>query len=268
MDWIFKALLAAATVSIVMAVAQRSGRRWAGVCAALPIITAPTLAWLIHEHGVSFAVSAAVASVSACAMLACFSVGYALAARHGGKRWALLCGFAGALALAWPAFAASGSLADALMLGLGCSGLALCRMPRSAYEAVARPRPHGSLVWAALAAGSLTALATTAGPALGSFAAGLLASLPVIGAAVAMVEHAHGGHRAASNFLRGYAWGLFGKAAFGAAFVLLAPHIGGPAALVLACACAGLVSLVSPGHLRLVLSLRPGGLRGRRGVTR
>lgn len=249
MDWLIKAGLTATMVLLVMVVARRSGRRWAGVAAALPTITAPTLAWLVHERGVAFAVDAAIASVSACAMLAIFSVGYALASRHGGKLCALLCGSAGALALAWPAFAARTSLTEALMLGLGCSALALFCIPRTAHESVARSRPHQSLACAALAAGSLTALASTAGPALGSFATGLLSSLPVISAAVAMVEHAHGGHRAAANFLHGYAWGLFGKAAFGTVFVLLAPRIGAPAALALACACAGLMSLVRPGQL-------------------
>lgn len=84
---------------------------------------------------------------------------------------------------------------------------------------------------------------------------GLLASLPVISGAVAMVEHARGGHRAAANFLHGYAWGLFGKAAFGAAFVLLAPHVGAATALALACACAGLMSLMRPGHVQVPLRL-------------
>lgn len=258
MDWISKAVLAAATVLIVMAVARRSGRRLAGVAAALPTITAPTLAWLIHERGVGFAMSAAISSVSACAMLAFFAVGYACASRRGGRLRALLCGLAGALAMAWPAFAASDSLTEALLLGLGCSVLALVGIPRDAQEAVVRSGPPRSLIWAALAAGGLTALAANLGPTLGSFATGLLASLPVISAAVAMVEHAHGGHRAASNFLHGYAWGLLGKAAFGAVFVLLAPHTGAPAALALACACAGLMSMVRPGSLLLVVPSRPG----------
>jgi len=259
MDWLLKAGLTATMVLLVMAVARRSGRRWAGVAAALPTITAPTLAWLAYERGVAFAVDAAIASVSACAMLAVFAVGYAFACRHGrGKVCALLCGLAAALALAWPAFAASANLLDALMLGLGCSALALVCIPRSAHDGVARARPRHLSAWAALAAGSLTALAATAGPALGSFATGLLSSLPVISAAVAMVEHAHGGHRAAANFLHGYAWGLFGKAAFGTVFVLLAPRIGAAAALVLACACAGLISLVRPAPLLLALPSHSG----------
>ena len=257
MDWLFKAALTTAMVLFVMLVARRSGRRWAGVAAALPTITAPTLAWLVHERGVDFAVSAAIASISACAMLALFSVGYALASRRRGTLVALVCGMAAALALAWPAFSASASLLDALLLGLGCSALALvsCNalallaIPRGHVEAAPHRRARPSLAGVALAAGGLTAIAATAGPMLGSFATGLLSSLPVISAAVAMVEHAHGGHRAAAGFLRGYAWGLFGKAAFGAVFVLLAPQIGAASALALACGCAGLMSLMQPGSL-------------------
>ncbi len=251
MDSLFKALLTAIMVLLVMEVARLSGRRWAGVAAALPTITAPTLAWLVHERGVAFAVNASIASVSACAMLAMFSMGYACAARRMGKAGALLCGLAGALALAWPAFAASSHLADALMLGLGCSALALICIPIGTPLAAARARPRHSLAWMALAAGSLTALAATAGPALGPFATGLLSSLPVISAAVAVFEHAHGGHRAVANFLQGYAWGLFGKVAFGAVFVLLAPRIGAAVALLLACACAGFMSLLPVGGLLL-----------------
>jgi hypothetical protein len=160
--------------------------------------------------------------------------------------------------LPWPAFEASSGLTEALMLGLGCSALALCCIPCSAQAAVTLPSPHRAFVCAALAAGSITALATTAGPALGSFATGLLASLPVISAAVAMVEHGHGGHRAAANFLHGYAWGLFGKAAFGAVFVLLVPLIGAAPALALACACAALMGLVKPGPMLAVSYLRRG----------
>ncbi len=251
MDWLLKAVLTATMVLLVMAVARRSGRHWAGVAAALPTITAPTLAWLVYERGVTFAVNAAIASVSACAMLAIFAVGYALMSRYRGKVCAMLCGSTGALALAWPAVAASTRLSDALMLGLGCSVIALICIPRSAQGPAPRPCPHHSLACVALAAGSLTALAATAGPSLGSFATGLLSSLPVISAAVAMVEHAHGGHRAAANFLHGYAWGLFGKAAFGAVFVLRAPRIGAPVALALACGCAGLMSLVRLGGMPL-----------------
>ncbi|MBZ8141339.1 MFS transporter [Rubrivivax gelatinosus] len=112
MDWVFKVVLTAATVWVVMVVAGRSGRRLAGVAAALPTITAPTLAWLIHERGVGFAMDAAIASVSACAMLAIFTLGYALASRRRGHVCALLCGLAGGVPML---------LAGRVLQGLGAA---------------------------------------------------------------------------------------------------------------------------------------------------
>lgn len=246
MDWLFKAGLTAAMVLLVLEVARRSGHRWAGMAAALPTITAPTLAWLAHERGLAFAVDAAVASISACAMLAVFSLGYALAARRRGRACALACGGGAALVLAWPAFATSTCLARAMLLGLGCSALALWCMPRQAVPSATRAHPARAALGTALVAGSVTALAVTLGPALGGFATGALASAPVISAAAAMVAHTQGGHGAVASFLRGYAWGLFGKAGFAIAFVLLAPHTGAALGLLLACACTALTCLVPP----------------------
>ncbi|OWQ45495.1 hypothetical protein CDL60_19865 [Roseateles noduli] len=248
MDELFKGLLSAGTVFLVMAAARHGGRRVAGLVAALPTITAPTLAWLAHDEGMSFAISAAIGSVAACAMLAVFALGYARAARYGGGAVALACGLVGALTMALPAKAASADLSAALMLALGSCALTFAAMPRLGAEVVSRHRPGGT-TWRSMAvvaamAGALTAMATLLGPALGGFAAGLLSSLPLITGPVAMAEHANGGHRAAAHFLRGYVRGLFGKAAFGTVFVLLAPHTGAVAALTLACACACLLSTV------------------------
>lgn len=107
MEWLFKAALAAGTVLLVTAAAQRFGPRAAGAVAALPTITAPTLAWLAHERGIGFAAGAAVGSVASCAVLAAFGLGYALAARRCGVLMSMACGLASALLLALPALAAS-----------------------------------------------------------------------------------------------------------------------------------------------------------------
>ena len=244
MDWIFKAAVTAAMALIVMGLVRRAGQRLAGVVAGLPTITAPTLAWLVHERGVAFAVDAAVGSVSACAMLAIFGLGYALASRRMGSFAALLCGLVGALAMAFPAFLASTDLVDALMLALGCSTLALAAISsRTIPAGNPRFRSRRSLACVAVATGSLTALAATVGPTLGGFATGLLSSLPLITGAVAMMEHTAVGPRAAEQFLHGYVWGLFGKAAFGAVFALLAATLGAPLAMAVACGVAGLMSM-------------------------
>ena len=244
MDWFSKAALTAGTVLLVMLVARRGGRRWAGVFAALPTITAPTLAWLAHEEGMAFAISAAVGSVAACAMLAGFALGYARAARYGGAAVALVCGLAGAAAIALPAEAASAHLADALVLALGCSAIAFAAMPSAGVDLASPRRPWRSMLLVAAGVGGLTACAATLGPSIGGFATGLLSSLPLISGSVAMAEHSASGHRAATNFLRGYVGGLVGKAAFGTVFALMAPRIGAVPALSLGCACACLMSTV------------------------
>ncbi|RZL28405.1 MAG: hypothetical protein EOP35_26140, partial [Rubrivivax sp.] len=58
MNGFYKALLTAGAVLLVMLAARHGGRRLGGLVAALPTITAPTLAWLAHEEGTALAVSA------------------------------------------------------------------------------------------------------------------------------------------------------------------------------------------------------------------
>ena len=243
MDWLCKAVLTAGVVLLVMMAAKRGSRRWAGMVAALPTITAPTLAWLAHKEGVAFAISASIGSVAACAMLAVFALGYARVARYG-IAIALICGVGGALAMGLPAEAASARLPDALMLALGCCALAFAAMPAPGLDVVSRQRSTRSMLLVAATAGGFTALTTTIGPSIGGFATGLLSSLPLITGSVAIAEHTASGHRAATHFLRGYVGGLFGKAAFGAVFALVAPHVGAIAALTLGCACACLMSTI------------------------
>jgi hypothetical protein len=234
MDWIFKAALTAAMVFVVVTAARHLGQRAAGVMAALPIITAPTLAWVAHEQGVGFAVSAAVGSVAACAIMAAFSLGYARGARLGGVATALTCGLAGALAIAVPAATVSARLGAALALALVCCSVALVSVPVRARLAAPVRQSRLAPVAVALVSGGLSALAATIGPDLGGFATGLLSSLPLIGGGVAILEHATSGPSAAERFLHGYVRGLFGKTAFGVVFALLAAQVGTPSALILA----------------------------------
>ncbi len=246
MDGWLKALLTAATVALVMVVARHCGPRRAGLVAALPTVTAPTLVWLVHERGLTFAVNAAIGSVAACAMLAAFSVVYATLARRRGVGVALGGGLLGALALAGPALLVSESLPASMTLALAACGVALAAMPRLRPKAPDGQRSGGHTVYSSLASGGLSVLAASAGPALGSFATGLLASLPVASGVVAVIEHAAGGHHAVVRFLSGYVVGLFGKIAFGVVFVLLAAALGSAWALALGCAVAcGVSALIA-----------------------
>jgi hypothetical protein len=229
-------------VLLVMAAGRRGGRRFGGMVAALPLITAPTLAWIVHADGVDLAVEVAIGSTAACAMMALFAFGYAVAARHHRAAVALLCGLGSALLLALPALMASRNAADALVLAVAtCALVGLC-MPAGGEDVAPRHRSTRAMLPVAAAAAGVVALAASVGPTLGGFTTGVLASLPVITASVAMFEHTACGHRAASHFLRGYVGGLMGKAAFGVVFAWLAPHAGAVAALAAACGCVAAMS--------------------------
>lgn len=238
MDWWFKALVTAATVAFVMGLSRQAGLRFAGLVAALPTVSAPTLVWLMQAHGEAFAVKAAISSVSACAMLAAFALVYALMARRGGIAVALVAGLLGALLLAEPALLTSDKLMSATVLALVTCTVAVVVMPGLHAEAVRGRSTRMQAAVTALGAGGMSILAVVAAPALGTFATGLLASLPIVSSAVAVIEHAAGGHRAVAQFLRGFVLGQFGKIAFFAVFVLLAEPAGMTAALALACAAA------------------------------
>ncbi len=245
MDWVFRSVLTSAAVLLVLTAAKHFGPRVAGLVAALPLVTAPALVWLAHEQGTAFAVGAAVSSVAACAMLAVFASAFAIVARVAGAGLALAAGGLAAAAMTLPTLAAGVGLGRALAFALIFCVVAHLAMPARCAVAVRCPASPLGSTGVAVMVGIFTALLATVGPALGDTATGVLSSLPLIGGAAAIREHAHGGHRASSQFLRGYVAGLFGKAAFGAAFALLAPALGSELAVVLACVAASLVSLVN-----------------------
>lgn len=244
-EWICKAALTAFVVWLVMRVADRCGPRLGGVTAALPTVTAPTLLWVAHEQGPRFAAGAAIGSVAACAVLAAFALTYALIARRRGCAVALLAGIAAVAATTVPALAVSASLGLSLLCAVAAAMLASAAMQRHAVTLAAKPAPTEKSAACALEracvaviVGATTALVAAIGPAFGDYATGLLASLPLIGGAVAVLEQSRGGAHAATEFLRGYVAGLFARAAFGTTFALTAPALGAVAGLVLAFAAA------------------------------
>ena len=242
MEWLWKALLTAGSVVLVMAIARRSGRRNAGMVAALPTVTAPALAWLAHDRGSAFAADAAVASVAACAMLAAFATVHAHVARHRGVATTLSCGILGTALFAGPVALASGTLVAATVLAAFSCMLALLCLPVPPRHALLPV--HTPLVATALTAAGLGLLSVAAAPLFGSFASGLLASLPLVSGAVAAREHASAGHVGVAHFMRGYVTGLLARASFCATFALLVIPAGCAVASVAAALCAGGVGLL------------------------
>ena len=242
MEWLWKALLTAASVLLVMAIAARCGRRTAGMVAALPTVTAPALAWLAHDRGTVFAANAAVASVASCAMLAAFAAVHARVARHRGVAATLGCGVLGAALFAEPVVLAGSTLVASIALALFSCVLALRCMPMTPLNG---PLPARTpLVATAFAAAGLGLLSVAAASLVGSFASGVLASLPVISGAVAAREHACAGHVGVAHFLRSYVTGLLARASFCATFAVLVVPAGWAVASIAAALCAGGVALL------------------------
>ncbi len=234
MDWGYKAVLTATTVALLLAVAQLFGRRLAGILAGLPTVTGPALVWLALDMGADFAIEAALGSVAASAVCGLFAVGYERASRRFGPVVAvLLATLASALPLpliaGWTSMSASPML---LLLGVvGVCTLCVAWIPAtqpSRMVVAPAPRRLAIELWlTAGVSGLVSGITAYAAPQVGPFWSGVLASPPLIAAAVAIHLHLSTHHRAdgaVARFLRGYAAGLIGRSGFAALFAaLLAP---------------------------------------------
>ncbi len=234
MDWICKAVLTAATVALLLAVAQLFGRRFAGILAGLPTVTGPALIWLALEFGAGDAVEAAIGSVAACALCALFALVYERASRRAGIAVALMSSLAVSVLAAPPLRWLSADLPLALLIAAIASVVVHGAIPDTLDEAAPARRLPGEVVLTAVVSGLVSGAVALAAPQVGPFWSGVLASPPLIAAAVAMHQHAREDHASVRRFLRGYVGGLLGRAAFGAGFALLIAPLGVTAAALLA----------------------------------
>jgi len=234
MDWTYKAALTATSVALLLKVAQMFGRRAAGILAGLPTVTGPALVWLALEFGGDYATLAAVGSVAACAMCAVFALAYDYASRVGGIPAALGLATGTSLLAALPLHWASTGVLVALAISAVVSVVVFSAMPEGRERAEPAHRLRGELALTALVSGAVSGAVAASAPAVGPFWAGVLASPPLIAAAVAMHQHAFVGHASVRRFLRGYVAGLLGRAVFAAGFAWLLASIGATSAALLA----------------------------------
>lgn len=226
MDWAFKAVLTAISVALLLTVAQFFGRRAAGVLAGLPTVTGPALIWLALEFGAGYAVEAAIGSIAACAMCALFALAYERASRRAGILVALALGIAVSAIAAPPLHWLSADLPLALLVAAVASVAVYGVMPDALEEAAPARRLPGELVVTAVISGLVSGVVALAAPQVGPFWVGVLASPPLIAAAVAVHQHSREGNPSVRRFLRGYVGGLLGRAAFAASFALLIAPMG------------------------------------------
>lgn len=255
MDWYWKALLTGASVAALLVVARWLGQRIAGALAGLPTVTGPALVWLALDRGTAYAAEAAIGSVAACALCSLFALAYDRASRYAGIGTALAIAVVAAALAAPPLQWLESGLALSLAIAAPASLLAYAAMPeRSGHVAAVRVR--GEVALTAIVSGAVSAVVALSAGTVAPFWAGVLASPPLIAAAVAMQQHRSADHSAVRRFLRGYVGGLLGRAVFGTGFALLLAPLGLAAATALA-SVAGCLSTAAT--MRLHVTRRKAG---------
>lgn len=245
MDWAYKTMLTALAVATVLMTTRIFGRRAAGVLAGLPTISGPAYVWVALDQGSEFASRAAVGGIAACGLFALFSVAYERLGRRYGPIGTLLTSLSMVGALA--SLISASNLAVWFVLGYAVAMcvLALYVLPNPPATSNA-PKPHRvDLVLTAFVAGITSAFVNAYADSLGEFWCGVVASLPIISASVAVHQHTTATQHDVQRFLRGYVLGLVSKAFFAAAFsVAILYNAIGAATVVALLACAGSVFAV------------------------
>lgn len=251
-----KTLATAAFVGLLMALLRRAGPRLAGLAAAVPVTSMPTLFWLSQQRGVNFAADAAVASLWATGLTALLALTYARLCLRLRAPVAATLALTGVAALALATQGVTTALVVALPLTVGVIALAMRHSPRSPAQArhAGDWRRDAALAMTASGVMSLLAgeLARHSGPAL----CGVVAAIPIVAMSGVVVSHRQGGTPLAFQFLRGYLNGMLAKATFLAGLAWMLGHGVGLAAWPLAAALALLVLTAQQG-LRRVLAAQP-----------
>lgn len=227
MDWSSKAVVTAIAVALILAVAQRFGRHVAGLLAGLPTVTGPALMWLAAEQGAAYAVQAAIGSVAACGACAVFALAYERASRGAGPVVSLLTASAATAACAAALQHIAADLAVALLLAAGASLAIRLALAGSGEDAPAGTPPCRGEPWlTAGVSGAVSGAVALLAPSVDAYWAGVLASPPLIAAAVAMREHCVRERHGVRAFLHGYVGGLIGRCGYGAVFAVLVVSTG------------------------------------------
>jgi hypothetical protein len=247
---------------ILIAAASLAARRWGpsvgGWIVALPLTSGPVLFFLALDHGVPFAVTAAVGSLAGLAAIAIFCLAYALAGRRAGGRGGPIVGLiAGSIA-----FAAVGAALQPFLDGsvwlvaaavVVAIFVALRLLPAGERLRTDVAHPWWDLPARMVVATSLVLGLTAVAPLLGPHVSGLVATFPVYLSVLTAFAHLHAGVGAAVGVLRGLLTGMVAAAAF-----FLVVHLAlEPAGIGPAFLAATLTALVFQG-LALASLRRPG----------
>jgi hypothetical protein len=239
-----KALLAPVLLAACTFVAWKWGAAAGGWLLGLPLISGPVSIFLFLEHGPRFAENAARGTLLGMVAAGVFYTGYSLAAK--GRRWweSLALAAAACLAVAVALSHVHLDLADTVLFAAVFLALiaATARTPKRAGTPPA-PKLPSLLLKMAIASAIVVGVTVMAGT-LGSQVSGMLTTVPIISAVMAVSTHRRSGGVSARRLLGGTVAGMWGAAAFFAVVGLLvtaaAPVITYGAATAAAAAAAGL----------------------------
>ncbi len=242
---------------LMILAASLVGRRWGaaagGWLAGLPLTSGPVAVFLAVEHGSGFAAEASAGSLAGVVAQAGFCLAYAFAAPWGWPAGLL----AGAGAFAASALALqAGQFAPAILfaLALGALVVTLRFLPRDFRAPAPTETPWWEIPARMALVTALVVAVTSFASLLGARASGIVATFPLIGAALGVFAHRAHGPRAGVAVLRGMASALFAFAIFFFVVSLAIPRVG----IVLAFAAATFAALlVQAAALRLARGARP-----------
>ena len=240
-----KLLLVPSLLAAISLAAQRWGPRVAGSLAGLPFVTGPILLLLALERGAAFTTSAAGGALSAVLASAGFSLAYCWCALRWPWWFCWIAAFAcwsacialfAALALPWPAAAATSALALLVCLRL---------FPRAGALPESISLPARELVYRMLAGAALTLAVTASAEHVGANLSGMLSVFPVFSTVLAVFSHRAYGSTFVIALLSSMSRGLFALVAFSSVLAFALPRWPIAAAFTVAVLAAWLVHAAS-----------------------
>jgi hypothetical protein len=212
-------LLKLCMTPVLIASASLAARRWGpligGWIVALPLTSGPVLFFVAADHGVPFAVSAAVGSLAGLGAIVAFCIAYGYAGGSAGPAVGLI-----AASLTFAVIGAAfqpildGSVWVVVAIVLVGTVVALRVLPAGARLSTAVAHPWWDLPARMVVATALVFGLTAIAPILGPHVSGLVATFPVYLSVMTVFAHLHAGMPAAVGVMRGLLMGMLGTVSF------------------------------------------------------
>jgi hypothetical protein len=248
-----KGVLSFAIIAVLLVVAGRCGPRVAGIAAALPLTTAPTLMWLAAKDAPDYSIRAATNSMWATVAFAFFALAYAQLCMRFRPLLTLFTSLFGsaviaALLASWPT-----SRSQTVIITLILCATIRHFMPKgenTPNDGAYADNKSLPVLEISIVAGSVCAVIVFFSDLLPAQWAAVLASAPVVGASLAFATHRNLQPDATRRLLMGYVDGCAAKIVYCFVFAQLLRDNGVVFACVAAVgACLAVTAALNVGHI-------------------